>query len=139
MIEKCKVRKFIFNEVSCFQSETLLKLNPLTGLFQRSYLDFEWLFSSFGTLFTDTSRSKEAIRNYGKVLKNQIRRSSFLNLIQLNASNCHLLQTDFGFSKILFKFYKSVMACLNFQNTYFREHLLKAHYCRFENLSISPS
>ena len=47
-------------------------MNPFTGLFQRLYLDFEWLLSSFGiqsTPLTDTSLSAAAIGNYGKILK----------------------------------------------------------------------
>ena len=62
MIEKCKMRKLIFSEVSCFWPE----------LFQSFCLDFKWLHSSFGipyTPFTDTSRLKAAIRNLGKILK----------------------------------------------------------------------
>ena len=38
MIENCKMKKFIFSEVSCFQPE----------LFQRFCLDFKWLYSSSG-------------------------------------------------------------------------------------------
>ena len=63
MTEKCKIKKFIFSEVSCFQPK----------LFQMFWLDFKWLHSSFGiqwTPLTDTSHSKAAIRNLGKILKN---------------------------------------------------------------------
>ena len=63
MTEKCKIKKFIFSEVSCFQPK----------LFQMFCLDFKWLHSSFGiqwTPLTDTSHSKAAIRNLGKILKN---------------------------------------------------------------------
>ena len=48
-------------------------MNSFTGLFQSFDLDFEWLLSSCGiqcTPLTDTSSSKAAIRNYGKILKN---------------------------------------------------------------------
>ena len=38
MIEKCKMRKLILSEVSCFWPE----------LFQSFCLDFKWLHSSFG-------------------------------------------------------------------------------------------
>ena len=85
------------------------KTNPFTGLVQSFYLDYEKLLSSFGihwTLFTDTSGLETAIRNYGKILKNQLQRSSFLSLIKLNASNFHLLKMNSirGFSRILSKF-----------------------------------
>ena len=42
MIEKYKISKFIFNEVSCFYPE----------LFQRVCLDFRWLHSSFSIQWT---------------------------------------------------------------------------------------
>ena len=94
------MKKFIFSEVSFFQPE----------LFQRLCLEFKWLHSRFGiqsTPFTDTSHSEAAIRNLGKILKNQLRRISFLNLMKLNASNCHLLKMNSirGFSRTLPKFY----------------------------------
>ena len=100
MIEKCKMNKFIFSKVSCFQP----------GLYQRFCLDFKWLHSSFGiqgTPFTDTSHSEAAIRNLGKILKNQLQRYSFLNLTKLNASDCYLLNINSisGFSRTLSKFY----------------------------------
>ena len=38
MIQKCKTKKFIFSEVSCFKPE----------LFQRFHLDFKGLHSSYG-------------------------------------------------------------------------------------------
>ena len=63
MIEKCKISKFIFSEVSCFLQE----------LFRRFCLDFKWLHSKFGiqgTPFTDISHPKAAIRNLSKILKN---------------------------------------------------------------------
>ena len=69
MIEKCKVRKVIFSEVSSFLPATLWKNEPFTGLFQRSYLDFEWVLSSFGIQWAP-SRLEGAVRYYGKVLKN---------------------------------------------------------------------
>ena len=64
-------------------------MKSFTGLFQSFDLDFEWLLSSFGiqwTPLTDTYSSEVAIRNDGKILKNLLRRSLFLNLIKLNAS-----------------------------------------------------
>ena len=69
MIEKCKVRKVIFSEVSSFLPATLWKNEPFTGLFQRSYLDFEWVLSSFDIQWAP-SRLEGAVRYYGKVLKN---------------------------------------------------------------------
>ena len=48
MIEKCKVKNFIFSEVSCL----------------RFYLDLKWLHLSFGiqwTPFTDISQSKQPL------------------------------------------------------------------------------
>ena len=36
-------------------------------------------------------------------------------------------------------FIQSVMACLNFQNTYFRKHLLMAAFIRFKNTSFSEN
>ena len=105
---KCKVRKFIFSEVSCFSPATLLKNEPFHRIISKVLPRF-WMaaFELWYTLdpFTDTSRSEAVIRNYGKILKNWLRRSSFLNLIKLNASNCHLLKMDsiWGFSKILSK------------------------------------
>ena len=79
MIEKCKMKKFIFTEVSFFRPE----------LFQRFCLDFKWLNSSFGihwTPFIDIFHSEAAIRNLGKILK-KLQGISFLDLMKLNASN----------------------------------------------------
>ena len=56
----------------------------------------------------------------------------------MNTSNCHLLKMDSirGFSRILSKFYTiRYITCQNFQNTYFREHLLMAAFTRFGNTS----
>ena len=39
----------------------------------------------------------------------------------MNASNCHLLWTEDS-QGLRLNFIQSVMACLNFQNTYFRQH-----------------
>ena len=80
-----------------------------TGLFQSFDPDFERLLSSFGiqwTPLTDISSLEAAIRNYGKILKNQLQRSLFLNSIKMNASNCDLIKMDSirGFSRIFSKF-----------------------------------
>ena len=82
-------------------------MNFFTILFQRPQQDFEWLLSSFAiqlTPFGDTSRSEAAIKSYSKILEFQLRRSLFLNLIKLNASNRHLLKMDSirGFSRSIF-------------------------------------
>ena len=61
-LSKCKMKKFIYSEVSFFRPE----------LVQRFCLDFKWLNSSFGihwTPFTDIFPSEAAIRNLGKILK----------------------------------------------------------------------
>ena len=42
MIEKCKIKKLIFSDVSCFYPE----------LFERFCLDFKWLHSNFGIQWT---------------------------------------------------------------------------------------
>ena len=91
-------------------------MNPFTGLFQRFYLDSKWQFSRLDiqwTPFTDTSHSEAAIRNYGKILKNQLQRSLLLNLIKFNASNCHLLEMESirDFSRICLNFIQSVKKC----------------------------
>ena len=131
MIEKCKMRKFIYSEVSCFLPE----------LFQRFSIDFKWLHLSFHiqwTPFTNTCRSEAAIKNLGKILKNQLQRSSFLSLLKLKASNCRLLKMDSirGFSRTLFKLY-TVRYGLNLQNTYFREDMLMAACTRFRSSCFS--
>ena len=112
-------------------------MNSFTGLFQSFDLDFEWLLSIFGiqwTLLTDTSSSKAAIRNYGKILKKQLWRSLFLNLIKLNASNCHLIKMDSirGFSRILSKFHT-----IRYDLLEFSEHLLMAALIRYGSTCFS--
>ena len=116
MIEKCKISKFIFSEVSCFLQE----------LFRRFCLDFKWLHSKFGiqgTPFTDISHPKAAIRNLSKILKNQLRRISFLNLMKLNASNCHLIKKNSirGFSRTFSKFYIIRYSFLEFSEYLFQK------------------
>ena len=70
----------------------------------------------------NSSSSKAAIRNFGKILKNQLRRNLFLNLIKLSASNCHVVKMGYirGFSRILSKFYTICFDLLEFS-----EHLFQ--------------
>ena len=127
MIEKYKMRKFIFREVSCFQPE----------VFQRFCLDFKWLPSSFGiqrTPFADTSHSEATIKNLGKILKNQLRRRLFLNLIKLNASSCNLLKMNSirGFSRTLSKFYTIRYGLFEFQEHLFQGTPLDGCFYTFQ-------
>ena len=71
---------------------------------------------------TDNSSSEAAIKNYGKILENQLGRSLFLNLIKLNVSNRHLLKMDSirGLSRILSKFHT-----IHYDLLEFSEHLLR--------------
>ena len=59
--------------------------------------------------------------------------------MKLNASNCHLQKINSirGFQGLCLDFMQSVMACLNFQNTSFREHPLMAVFIRFRSTSFS--
>ena len=124
MIKKCKVRKFIFREVSCFQSATLLKNEPLHRIISKFLPRFLvaafklwYIMNSFNRYFQFGAAS----RNYGKILKNQSRRSLFLNL-KFNASNCHLLKMDSirGFSRILSKFHTICCDLLEFSERLFQ-------------------
>ena len=66
-------------------------------------------------------------------------RTSFLNLMKLNASNCHLLPMNSisGFSRTLSKFYTIRYGLFEFQNTYFRKHLWVVAFIRFRSTCFS--
>ena len=78
------------------------------------------------TPFADISRSETTIRNLGKILKNSLRRSLFLNLIKLNISSCNLLKMNSirRLSRTLSKFYTIRYGLFEFSEHLFQGTLL---------------
>ena len=68
------------------------------------------------------------------MLKNQLRRSLFLNLIKLNASNCHLIKMESirGFARILSKFHTIRYDLLEFSENLFQRTPLDGCFHTFQ-------
>ena len=100
MIEKYKISKFIFNEVSCFYPE----------LFQRVCLDFRWLHSSFSIQWTPLQIilvRKQPLEILVKPWKISYKEVFLKNLTNLDASIRYLLKMNpiRGYSRTLSNFF----------------------------------
>ena len=72
MIEKGKVKKFIFSETPPFYSTTLLKHEHVHRIISKTLPSLNGCFRSlvYNDLLLQILRSEAAIRNLGKILKN---------------------------------------------------------------------